>query len=273
MNADVKPNLMKPRWSKVFTDLWEDKTRTGLVVASIAVGVFAIGMIITAFVILQADVNQSYASVNPPNIQVWTDPFDKDLVRVIEKIPGVENAEGRRTISVRARSGDNEWKGLSLVGMSDFQGQVNLLDPIEGTQYPGKDEAIVSQNMMNTTGFKVGEDIEVEFPDGSTQSVKVVGLVTDQTTAKPNPSETNNIYVTLKTLDSFGQADHFNKLYVTVDGDGTNAAFISNVADAIEDKLEDSRRDVYRTEEALSTEHPMIDSILAVLGSLEFWAV
>ena len=50
MNAEVKPNVLKPRWSKVFTDLWEDKTRTGLVVASIAVGVFAIGMIINAYV-------------------------------------------------------------------------------------------------------------------------------------------------------------------------------------------------------------------------------
>ena len=51
MNNDIKPNLLKPRWSKVRSDLWDDKTRSGLVIASIAVGVFAIGMIITAFVI------------------------------------------------------------------------------------------------------------------------------------------------------------------------------------------------------------------------------
>ena len=52
MGADtVKPNNIKPRWSKVLSDLWGDKTRTALVVASIAVGVFAIGTIITTFVI------------------------------------------------------------------------------------------------------------------------------------------------------------------------------------------------------------------------------
>ena len=105
MNTDVKPNLLKPRWSKVFSDLWDDKTRTGLVVASIAVGVFAIGMIISAFVILSEDINRSYAAVNPPNIEVWTDPFDEDLVRVIEKVPGVEDVEGRRIIDIRARRG------------------------------------------------------------------------------------------------------------------------------------------------------------------------
>jgi putative ABC transport system permease protein len=89
MTPDVEPNFLKPRWRKVFSDLWDDKSRTGLVVASIAVGVFAIGMIITAFVILGQDINQSYASVNPPNIVISTDPFDQSLVPVIENVPGV----------------------------------------------------------------------------------------------------------------------------------------------------------------------------------------
>jgi len=268
MNTDIKPNILKPRWSKVFTDLWEDKTRTGLVVASIAVGVFAIGMIITTFVILKADINHSYASVNPPNIEVLTDPFDKDFVRVIEKTPGVEDAEGRRTIQVRARRGEENWQGLSMIGVSDFAGRINLLNPIEGTQFLGENEIIVSQDMMHTTGFQVGDEIEVEFPDGSTHHLTVAGLITDQTTAKPNPGETNNMYITLKTLRSFGQDDHFNKLYVTVDGDGSNSDFITSVADTIEDKIKKSQRNVYRTNEILSTEHPMTDTILAVMGVL-----
>src|SRR5436190_2042781 len=156
MNTEIRPNLLKPRWSKVLTDLWEDKTRTGLVVASIAVGVFAIGMIITAFVILKVDINHSYASVNPPNIEIQTDPFDKDLVRVMEKIPGVEEAEGRRVIQIRARKGAENWQSLSLVGVSDFTGNINHLAPIEGTQFAGENEVIVSQNMMHITGFQIG---------------------------------------------------------------------------------------------------------------------
>ena len=64
MNGEIKPNLLKPRWIKVFSDLWVDKNRTGLVVASIAVGVFAIGMIVTAYMILKDDINISFASTN-----------------------------------------------------------------------------------------------------------------------------------------------------------------------------------------------------------------
>lgn len=252
----------------MLTDLWDDKTRTSLVVASIAVGVFAIGMIITAFVILKADINHSYASVNPPNIEIQTDPFDEDLVRVMEKIPGVEEAEGRRVIQIRARKDDENWQNLTLIGISDFAGNINHLDPIEGTQFASENEVVVSQNMMFITGFQIGDIIEIELPDGSNHELTVVGLVTDQTTSKPDPNSTNNAYITLKTLRSFGMDSDFNQLYVTVDGDGSNGEFITSIASALKDKVEKSRREIYRSQENLSSEHPMTDSILAVIGVL-----
>lgn len=274
MNSEIKPNLLKPRWSKVFTDLWEDKTRTGLVVASIAVGVFAIGMIINAYVILREDINHSYAAVNPPNIEIQTDSFDEDLVNVIEKIPGVDEVVGRQLMQVRARKGSTltgtsgEWKSLTLIGISDFTNPINLLDPIEGTQFAGEDEIVVSQNMMFITGFQVGDIIELELPDGSTHEIKVIGLVTDQTTSKPDPNSTNNAYVTLKTLRSFGLAGDFNQLYITVEGDGTDSEFIASITAIVEDKIERSKREIHRSVENLSSEHPMTDSILAVIGVL-----
>ena len=70
LTNNTRPDLIRPRWSKVLTDLWDSKTRTLLVVASIAVGVFAIGMITTAYSILSSDINYSYASINPVNIKV-----------------------------------------------------------------------------------------------------------------------------------------------------------------------------------------------------------
>jgi len=268
MNADVKPNLLKPRWSKVFSDLWDDKTRTWLVIASIAVGVFAVGMILTAYVILGDDVNRSYAAVNPPNIEMTTNPFDKDFVHVIERISGVENAEGRRIMPIRARHEDQNWQEMSLIGVADFTGNISLLDPIEGTQFPRDNEVIISQDPMHVSGFQVGDTIELEFQDGSKRNLIVAGLVTDQGGTQSGPNASNNIYISIKTLRSFGQMDTFNTLYITVDGDGTNADFIASVADAVEDKLTKSGREMYRSDQRLSNEHPMIDSILAIIGIL-----
>ena len=269
MSADVKPNILKPRWSKVFSDLWDDKTRTSLVVASIAVGVFAIGMIITAFVILSEDINYSYAAANPVNIEIWTDPFYEDLIRVIEKIPGVDDVEGRHILSIRVKRGDENWQSLSLIGVADFERSIiNQLGTLEGVQFPGRDEVILSQDIMNNTGFQVGDEIEIELPGGSTHFLTVAGLVSDQTAARPDANPTSNAFVTLVTVRSLGSGNYFNRLLITVEGDGSNEEFIATVAAKVKDKMESHQREVYRTEENLSNEHPMTDTLLAMMGVL-----
>ena len=269
MSADFKPNILKPRWSKVFSDLWDDKTRTSLVVASIAVGVFAIGMIITAFVILSEDINYSYAAANPVNIEIWTDPFYEDLIRVIEKIPGVDDVEGRHILSIRAKRGDENWQGLSLIGVADFERSIiNQLGTLEGVQFPGRDGVILSQDIMNNTGFQVGDEIEIELPGGSTHFLTVAGLVSDQTAARPDANPTSNAFVTLVTVRSLGSGNYFNRLLITVEGDGSNEEFIATVAAKVKDKMESHQREVYRTEENLSNEHPMTDTLLAMMGVL-----
>lgn len=268
MNAQIQPNRLRPRWRKVWSDLWDDKTRTALVVASIAVGVFAVGTILCTYVILANDINQGFAAVNPPNIEIRTEFFYKDLISVVEKVPGVQGAEGRRLIEIRARRGDENWQTLTLVGMPDSGRKINLLTPLAGTAFPGTHEAVVSRELIHDTGFKVGDRVEIELPDGSSHVLTVVGLVSDQTASKPDVRSTNNVYVTLSTLRSLGVGGAFNTLFVTVDGEGNDSQFISDVAAAVKDKVEDSNRTVQRMEEHLSTEHPMIETVLAMLGVL-----
>ncbi|MCJ7536782.1 MAG: ABC transporter permease [Anaerolineales bacterium] len=269
MKSEVKPNFLKPRWSKVFSDLWGDKTRTSLVVASIAVGVFAVGMIITAYAILSEDINSSYAAAIPANIEIWTDPFYEDFIRVIEKVPGVDDVEGRHVASIRARRGDENWQGLKLIGAANIDNMsINQLGTREGSQSPKKAEVILSQDLMNSTGFQVGDVIEIELPDGSTPNLTVVGLVSDQTSARPDANATSSALVTLDTVRSLGLGAYFNRLLVTVEGDGSDLDFIAAVSKDVEGKVESHQRSVYRTEENLSNEHPMSDSILAIMGVL-----
>ena len=265
----LKPHNIKPRWRKVLSDLWGDKTRTALVVASIAVGVFAIGTIITTFAFLSQDFNGSFAASNPANIEIWIDPFQEDLIRVIEKIPGVDQVEGRQIFSIRTRRGNENWQGATLIGVDDFEkSNVNQLGTVEGSLTPGRNEIIFSEDLLNSTGFQVGDAIEIELPDGSSHDLKVVGLVTDQQSARPDSSNTSNGFVTQDTLRGLGVVNYFNQLIVTVVGDGGNEAFISQVSSDIEDKLESQNWGVYHKRETLSNEHPMVDMIFALLGLL-----
>ena len=258
---------LKPRWRKVLADLWENKSRTLLVVASIAVGVFAVGTIVNAYVILSQDIGITFAARNPANVQISTDPFQENFVRSVEKIPGVIDAEGRHVIDVRASREGQSWQTIGLIGIDNFaDSRINLLSAVEGAQVPGRRELIVSHDFLNSTGFQVGDEIEIEMPDGSTRVLPLVGLVSDQASNGGDFLAGANGYVTMDTLAWLGGGDYFNQLYVRVDGDSTAEDHILSVAAAVEDKIERNNRDIYRTKTQASDEHPLASIVLAILG-------
>ncbi len=268
LTRPTKPSAFKPRWSKVISDLRGSKSRTLMVVASIAVGVFAIGMIMSAYVIISKEINVSFAATHPVNIEIWTDPFHEDFVRIIEHIPGVMDAEGRRMTGVRSRRDDEIWKGLNLIAVPDFEDMnINKLSTVEGTNIPDRRELVISESFMTSTGYQVGDELLVELPDGSSQNLKVVGLVNDQATTRGDPSSNAGAYITTDTLRSLGLSDYFNRLYVTIE-DGDDEKVIETIATVVEEKVESNGRNVYRSEIGVSNEHPFGPTILALLGVL-----
>jgi putative ABC transport system permease protein len=269
MNTEIRPNLLRPRWSKVLADLRDSKMRTFLVVASIAVGVFSIGMIVSAYVILDADIDGSYASAAPVNIEIWTDPFEEDFVRIIERVPGVAAAEGRQISGARTSNDGLEWQNLNLIGVADFETMgINQLTILAGTQTPGLREVIVSKDFMADTGYELGENLEVELANDSTYTLPLVGLVGDQVTGAGDVTAGPKIYMTMETLESLRMPGYFNRLYVRIEGDGSDETEIEALAERVEEKIERHNRSVYRTEIKVSNEHPSASLVLAVLGVL-----
>src|SRR5215207_1184604 len=136
---------MKPRWRKVFHDLLDNKGRTLLVVFSIAVGVFSIGVIAGAYQIISNDMSASYASNRPANIELRMANFDDDVLTSVHNQHGVEEAEGRRVFNIRVRvPGSGKWTTLDMIAFEDFEkNAINLLKPVEGKASPKKREILL----------------------------------------------------------------------------------------------------------------------------------
>ena len=85
---------MKPRWRKVLRDVWANKTRTIIVLLSIAVGVAAIGMVMGSQLIIDRDLPADFAAVNPASGTIFAlNTFDDDMIEAIRAMPEVEAAE------------------------------------------------------------------------------------------------------------------------------------------------------------------------------------
>ncbi len=259
---------LRPRWRKVTADLWDSKTRTILVVASIAVGVFAVGAIITAYVIMSEDIDKSYRNVSPANIEIWTDPFDENLVKTIESIPGVAAAEGRHLATMRLSKDGEVWQSFDVIALDDFENaSVNRIQILDEGRPPTDREILVGFDTLMDPGFRVGDVAQIQLADDSTREMPVVGLVRDQSKAG-NFAALPSAYVSREALDWLGEYYDYNRLYVTVSGDPGDEAVIEQVSQAVEDKVEKSGRTVYRTSLVETDKHPMGSTVLAMLGVL-----
>ncbi len=263
----MKPKFLKPSWRKVLADLAGNLSRTLLVVASIAVGVFAVGTIATMYVIFNEDISVSYSSAHPANIEVITDPFDEELVKAIERIPGVANAEGRQMVSVRVGLDGKNWKPLDVITTDDFTTtEMNLLEPIDGTIYPNDRELIVREDVMNSSGLQVGDEALVQLADGTIRTMPVVGTVGDQYAAGDFASPPRG-YATLDTAPWLGGNELYNRLYVQTEN-GEDEETIEDVKELVEDKIERTGGNVYRTKTNLTTAHPIESIVVAMIGVL-----
>ena len=77
--------MLRPRWKKILADFWENKARSLMVVLSIAIGAFAVGMIAVSYIILPESLDAVYSGSVPANIKITTDEFDDEILNTIKK--------------------------------------------------------------------------------------------------------------------------------------------------------------------------------------------
>jgi len=255
----------------VFSDLLDNKYRTALVVFSIAVGVFSIGVITGAYVIIRNDMSASYSANNPMNIELRTnDPFDNDLVTTIKGMKGVEQAEGRRIFPIRVRRpGNTQWITLDLVGIDDSEKlKINLLRLISGKTIPSRKEIVLEKKAQAQLHSSIDSELEFELDDGTTRLLPVVGVVQDQATGAGDFLAPPLAFVNMDTLNYLHQPPFYNRMFVTVSEGKNDEIYLRQLAGQIKDKVEKTDIEVSRTKVAKTNEHPMASTVQAILGIL-----
>ncbi len=261
---------LRPRWRKVLHDLVDSRLRTALVVVSIAVGVFSIGVIVGAYVIISQDMSASYAANNPMNIELRAGDFDSTLVDRLSKARGVDRAEGRRVFSARVRlPGTAQWKVLDLVAVDDFAEQrINRLTVQQGAGFAAKKEILLERKALGELDVAVGGDLEIQLQDGSVRTLRIAGIVQDPTTGAGDFLAPPFAFIHTDSLPYLRQPQAFNRLYATLSEGGDDEAHLRQMTAELKDQMQDSGVVVGRTRTALGHEHPMSSTVQAILGIL-----
>jgi len=271
--------MLGPRWRKVISDLLSNKGRTLLVILSIAVGVFAVGFVMTGFDILLNDMNVDYVVSSPHAATLYTSPFIDDDLTAIRRLPGIDQAEGRSAYYGRVVLSATNKIPVTLSGIQNPADlKVDLLKPAErGGSIPvlGDREILFDRSAMSVLNVKTGDTITIENYDGKHQrTLKVIGYVHDVNAVPYIFSQILFAYVSPKTIEWMGGSLDYSSVYLTVKENKTDEAHVKAIASSVTDKFKKSGGEVYQTVVFQPGRHFASDitkalaTIMGILGAL-----
>jgi putative ABC transport system permease protein len=266
---------MSLRWRYAWRDLWYHKTRTLLVVISIAVGVFAFGSILGTIATLNRDLPVKYAEIAPASAILHTAPFDEAMADAIRRMPTVGEAEGRFRLRVRYRQDNGEWHDLELLLLEDYTtNAISIVNPYIGSWPPPDRQLLIERNSLFLTARAIGGTLQIETPTGVERALPIAGLTHDMNQPPAQITGIPYAYVSCDTVEWLGYPCRYNELQLIVRAGQTDQTHITAVAKTVADKFEDAGYTVFWTEVPRPNYHfaqdflPTIQLILGILGTL-----
>ncbi|NJP04658.1 MAG: ABC transporter permease [Chloroflexaceae bacterium] len=261
-------------------DLWSNKTRTLLVVMSIFIGIFAVGMITSSQVVLARELRDSYIKMKPAHATIRVpneDRFDDDLVQTIRNMPEVADAEGRSTVNVRVLLGAEDWRDLQLTAVPDYDDiRVNVFQSIRGATEPDDKTMLLERSGLRRLGLNVGDSVLVELPNGKQRTLEMSGVVHDLHQESTEFSGTFHGYVTPETMEWLGEPRDYNELLILVAGDSSDQEYNREVAELVRDKIQKSGRNPLFPQVPTPGQHPandLISGIILLMGAMGILSV
>jgi putative ABC transport system permease protein len=272
--------MFNVRWYKVLNDLLGNKTRTALIVLSITVGLFAIGMIASARIILSEEMNKSYAAIRPSSGVIRTmQTFDEDFVRSVRRMKGVADADARTHLWLRfqlkhigaqtgaasAAESISRWRDLQIFAVPDYDAmRVNKIKPQQGDWPPSPRELLIERSSLDLIGGQIGDTLLIETGDHQVREMRIAGTVHDFAELPAEFDGSTYVYVSFDTLEWLGQSRGLNELHIVAQDQSSKQA-VQRVINQVKDKVEKSGYVIPMSLSADPGQLPLNDLLQAIL--------
>lgn len=286
--------LLSPSRKKLLRDLWLDRKRTLVVVASLMVGVFTIGTVVQLRLFMAGDMATSFVETNPASAIIFTaTDFDQRLVDAVRTMPEVADAEGRRSIMTRfKRTPEDDWHPIELFVVADFANlRVDKLQPelvyeVDPAGWPNPgiwpppnktmllERTALLPALLGLTQVRQDDTLIIDTPSQLARGMRVSGLARDFSRLPPANAGRAYGYITPDTAEWLEASRDFNELHLVVAAEQNDEEHIAAVAEAVRRRIERADIEVARIEIPEPGKLPLdaqvqaITLLLGVLGLL-----
>jgi putative ABC transport system permease protein len=237
--------MLSPCWRKLRGDIEQAKGRLLMMVIAIAVGVFAVASISTAYTILKREIVGNYLSTNPSAALIDVDITDQTVLGGVRAQAGITGAEAAGQLTGRIEVRPNEWLPLLLFVVPDFSAAHISTVRLEAGQWPTvPDGILLERTAVSVANTAVDHKISVQTPHGTRRFLTVTGVVHDPSLAPAWQEQTVYGYVTPETLGLLGEDPSLHILKVTVKDASSNRAGLERGVIGVADWLRRTGRSV-----------------------------
>jgi putative ABC transport system permease protein len=239
---------MTSRWKKIWADFWGNKSRTFLTIITIMVGTFAVGFNgnLGSYMVESMDVD--FLSAKPSEADIYTSPFDDDIVEIARTMPGVDAVEGRSTTSgymIPSKGKPISIQFTAIENPDDLT--LNLLKPMTGESVVPSfgEREIILDSSASSLGFARGDKIIIELSDGKIRELTFAGYVHAVTGFPYKLAQSINAFVKPETLVWLGGSLDYSMLAVSVSENQTDVEHVTEVGQGVADRLERAGLEIY----------------------------
>src|SRR5512142_1055928 len=94
-------SMLSPRWKKLLRDLQTAQGRMIMMVIAIAVSIFGVGTILSAYTILTREISRNYLGTNPASAFLELDRVDDTVLQAVKQRPDIQDAEATSWVTAR----------------------------------------------------------------------------------------------------------------------------------------------------------------------------
>lgn len=224
---------------KARSDLFGNRSRILTALLAMVLGTVVFGTFTFTQAMINREIDVEFNVTNPASATILVDRVDENLLALLNDFDGISDYEVGAAHELAMFRPDGKLKKVWLSSSDSFeQREINMITPVEGSFVPGSNDVLVDSDALGLANAKLGDDISLRLPNGSTQSYKISGLVNDLSQHPPSIHDNVYVYVSSEVLTDMGLS--MNRIDYLVSGNPYDKGQIMEVSQQLIHKLTDS---------------------------------
>lgn len=268
--------VLSPRWRKAAGDLSMHRGRTLLSVIAIAAGLAAGGTVLNSWALVRVATREGYLASDPAAATLRVDSAPAAMLALVRTVPGVRDAESRRTTTARMSVNGTTLTALLFTSDDQSARRIGRLRSESGDWPPADGAMTVERSSMDFSGAAVGESVRLSVNDGAAIDLRVSGIARDVGLAPGWMEHVVYGFVPWETLRALGVPDQPNEIRLVVQDGSLDQTGVRRIALAARDALQAAGLRVTNVDVPVPGEHihaAQMDSLLFTQGAFAIMAL